>query len=242
MKSCELKLKKYESGYVICVENSCIGTVQFYDNPFHMQNCYLKIKLTYSDNKFSARLFKELKREAGRPLQVMISSADVSLAEFLKAGGFVCKRKCYEVKATVNDFVGRKTDMRLFSCQAGDNEYDIACKMMFDYYALTHKSVNPCTADFQSFCRSLPAEVIFAEKKSAITSLAFIDKNEIAYVCGSDKSHFQSFACNLVSKIFEKYGEVVFESDNCDWAATSLMKLFKNQSETSIDTYVYTRE
>lgn len=88
----------------------------------------------------------------------------------------------------------------------------------------------------------MPAEAIFAEKKSAITSLAFIDKNEIAYVCGNDKSHFQSFACNLIAKIFEKHGEVVFESDNCDWAATSLRKLFKNQSEASVDTYVYTRE
>ncbi len=150
------EIKKYESGYVIFVENSCIGTVQFYDNPFHMQNCYVKIRLTYSDNKFSARLFKELKREAGRPLQVMISSADVSLSKFLKAGGFVRKLKCYEVKATVNDFVGRKTDMRLFSCQAGDNEYGIACKIMFDYYALTHKPVNKCTSRFlpQFACRS----------------------------------------------------------------------------------------
>ncbi len=41
-------------------------------------------------------------------MQVMISSADVSLSEFLKAGGFVRKRKCYEVKATVNDFIGHK--------------------------------------------------------------------------------------------------------------------------------------
>lgn len=85
----------------------------------------------------------------------------------------------------------------------------------------------------------LPEDVIYSVQDSEIVSAAFIEENEIAYVCSADEENFGAFARCLVCTMLEKYETVCFESDDCDWAAMLLRSLFKNHEETSFDTYVY---
>ena len=84
--------------------------------------------------------------------------------------------------------------------------------------------------------------MIYSTRGGEIKSIAFVAENEIAYVCGADEKCFAAFASSLVCTMLEKYETIYFESDDCDWAAMLLRSLFKNQEETSYDTYVYDNE
>lgn len=158
------------------------------------------------------------------------------------AGGFECRRKCYEVEAGAEDFNGGESDVQLLHSHDGKPDYERCCRMMFDYYVQNHKTVNPWTADYETFRHDMPADVVFDELDGKITSLAFVEDNEIAYVCGTDKRHFTNFVCSLVTAMFEKHETVCFESDDCNWAAMQLRSMFKHQDETSFDSYVFDKE
>ena len=88
--------------------------------------------------------------------------------------------------------------------------------------------------DCKTFCFGLPENVFYVEKDGFMVNLAFVENNEIAYVCLTD-NRFENFACNLVTLMFKKYSEIFFESDDCDWAATVLKNLLKNQNAESFD-------
>ena len=237
-----LTLQRTDDTYIV-YQNECrIGSLRLYDNPHHMHNCYVKLKLDELDTEFSAELFKELRKIAGRPLQFMVDSDDAELIAFLLSGGFVCRRKCYEVEAGKVDYIGGQVDAPLEYCRVGEPDYEAACRMLFAHYAETHKAVNPWTADYETFCNALPEDEIYSKQGGEIVSVAFVEENEIAYVCGVDKNSFAEFARSLVCTMLEKYETICFESDDCDWAAMLLKSLFKNQEETSYDTYVYDNE
>lgn len=234
-----LRLRKLDDKYDI-FQNGChIGMFQLYDNRYHMSNCYVKLEMEKLDAKISAELFCKLREIANRPLQVMVSSDNMALAALLNAGGFTCRRKCYEIEAGTEDYIGGNVDMPLEYCCIGEPDYECACKMMFDYYVVTHKAINPWTADYESFCENMPAEIVCSKVDGKIISLAFIEENEIAYVCGMDKQQFADFARCLAVIMLAKYGTISFESDDCDWAAMLLKNMFINQDERSLDTYVY---
>ena len=234
-----LTLQRTDDTYIV-YQNECrIGSLRLYDNPHHMHNCYVKLKLDELDTEISAELFKELRKIAGRPLQVMVDSDDAELIAFLLAGGFVCRRKCNEVEADIKDYIGGQADAPLEHFRIGEPNYEKACRMLFAHYAETHKAVNPWTADYETFCDALPEDMIYSKQGAEIVSVAFVEENEIAYVCGVDKNSFAEFARSLVCTMLEKYETICFESDDCDWAAMLLKSLFKNQEETSYDTYVY---
>ena len=234
-----LTLQKTDDTYIACRNDCRIGSLRLYDNPHHMCNCYVNLELDEPDTKISTELFKALHEIAGRPLQVMVDSDDAELIAFLLAGGFVCRRKCYEVEAGIEDYIGGQTDAPLEYCRIGEPDYEEACRMLFAHYTETHKAVNPWTADYETFCGELPEDVICSKQDGEIVSLAFVEKNEIAYVCGADEKGFAEFARSFVCDMLEKYKTICFESDDCDWAAVLLKSLFKNQEETSYDTYVY---
>lgn len=215
-----------------------LGLVELYENAAHAINCYVKLEMKCFDNEASAELFSHLKELVHRPLQAMVESDDVQTVAFLAAGGFVCKRKCYEVEAYPDDYIGGSSDMRLFHGSIGTPEYEACCRLMYRYYAGTHKEINPLTAGYEAFCAELPTTAIYAKCRDQITSLAFIEDNEIAYVCGRDKKHFGQFAKSLALSILAQYGSVLFEADDCDWAAMMLKALFINQRDDSFDTYV----
>jgi len=237
-----LTLQRTDDTYIVCQDERRIGSLCLYDNPHHMRNCYVKLELDEPDTEIGAEVFKELRKIAGRPLQVLVDSDDAELIAFLFAGGFACRRKCYEVEAGIEDYIGGQADAPLEHCGIGESDYEKACRMLFEYYKETHKTVNPWTADYETFCKELPKNVICSKQGGKIVSLAFIEENEIAYACGADKNSFAEFARSLVCAMLENHKTIFFESDDCDWAAMLLRSLFKNQEDTSYDTYVYDNE
>lgn len=224
----------------VCVDETHIGTICLSENPHHKRNCCVELKLRYYDNAVSAELFEKLSQMIRRPLQVMVNSDDTKITSFLTDGGFVCKRKCYEVEVTKEDWIGTETPVSLRSAHKGDEMYDRCSKIMYERYKDTHKDINPWTAESDDFRKNLPSDVLCEADGDAIVNLAFVEENEIAYVYGADPSRFSGFAAALVQKLFARHETVFFESDDCDWAAMRLRALFANQDETSFDTYVYT--
>lgn len=234
-----VRLVQKDGKYAVYRDEQLMGFVELYDNPGHGKNRYVRLELELLDTEISGELFSGLRALAGRPLQAMVSSEDMELIAFLTAGGFRCRRKCYEVQAGAADYIGGKGNMELTRCAAGEPDYDAACGMLFQYYLATHEAVNPWTAGYTAFSAELPADVICGKADGRMVSLAFVEGNEIAYVCGADRQHFADFARSLASVMLEKYETVFFESDDCDWAAMTLKALFTNQDESSLDTYVY---
>lgn len=215
-----------------------LGEIELYENPFHGVNCYAKVRLTCLQPAVSEELWHKIKEIAGRPLQVMVDSSDEAMIRFLSAGGFQCRRKCYEVDACAADYIGSKINLPLFPCSAGDPAYESCCRMMYCQYLKLHEPINPWTGDFAAFCDRLPQAAVYAKNESAIESAAFLDGNEIAYVCSLDKQHFFLFAQSLLSAMFNKYDRISFECDDCDWTAMTLKNFFVNQGDACFCTYL----
>lgn len=214
--------KKSDNEYNVYYNDKSIGTVLFFYNPHHMKNCYIKLSLDFLDNKLSKELFSRLRKIAGCPLQIMSESDDTEVVAFLTSGGFICKRKCYEVEAEASDYMGELKKISLSTAVEGETEYTQVCKQMYEYYIASHEKINPYTAGFEAFCKELPKTVIYAKSGIEIISLAFVENNEIAYVCGKESKQFKEFAQSLVTFMFSKYKTICFESDDCDWAAMVL--------------------
>lgn len=234
-----IRLEQENEYYIVWQDDLRHGTVSLYDNPGHMGNRYVKLALDRYDTAISVELFRLLREIAGRPLQAMVSSCNVEQVLFLIAGGFVCKRKCYEVEASAEDYVGEQSDVPLSKTNRGEAAYDRCCEILFNHYVETHRAVNPWTAGYKVYLEELPETVAYQELDGRITALAFLEENEIAYVVGTNKSVFLDFASSLVTEMFEHYETILFESDDCDWWAMALKSLFANQDETSFDTFVF---
>lgn len=231
--------EKSENAYTVLYKGADVGTVVLSCNPYHKTNCYVNPELNCFNPQLSKKLFVKLKEIVHCPLQVMAESDDIPLTAFLTAGEYICKRKCYEVEAGISDYIGCIMSTPLCCSTLGDPEYEQACRQLYEYYVASHAQINPWTSDYESFCRKLPATVLYAGSADSIVSCAFVESNEIAYVCGKDKNQFKDFSQCLVSHMLSQYETVCFESDDCDWVAMLLRSLFKNLSESSYDTYVY---
>lgn len=218
--------------------NEFIGTVNIYNNPHHMQNCYVKLDLKSPDTGASSALFYSLREMVGKPLQVMVDSSDCSMIAFLTAGGFTCKRKCYEVNASAQEYVGGKGGYLLDECDRGTDVYETCCSIMYRHYMDTHESVNPWTSDYGSFCAALPNHAVYCKCGKEVVSLAFVEENEIAYMTGADELMFLCFAKTLVNAMMASHERICFEADDTDWAAMMLRSLFVNQGDESFDTYI----
>lgn len=234
-----LTIQKQDNKCSVSYNGQQLGIVEIFDNPCHMTNCYVKLNMKHLDISISAELFEKLKALAGRPLQAMVDSTDMEAVTFLTAGGFIRKRRCYGTKACLADYVGGRADLKICSAFAGDPDYELCCSNMYRYYVDTHKAINPWTADYAAFCTKLPGRAVYAKMEDHIASLAFIEENEIAYVCGNDKDYFSYFAQALASSMLADHKSIFFESDDCDWAAMTLKSLFVNQDEASFDTYIF---
>lgn len=230
--------EKSENAYTVLYKGADVGTVVLSRNPYHKANCYVKPELNCFDPQLSKELFAKLKEIVHCPLQVMAESDDIPLTAFLTADGFICKRKCYEVEAGLSDYIGSIKNTPPCRTIAGESEYEQACRQMFEHYVATHETINPWTNDYEFFRKELPETAHYAENASEIIACAFVEDNEIAYVCGKDKNHFKDFSQCLLSHMLSQYETVCFESDDCDWAAMTLRSLFKNLNESSYDTYV----
>ena len=234
-----IRLEQENEYYIVWQEDLRLGTVSLYDNTCHIGNRYVKLALDRYDTAISAELFRLLREIAGRPLQAMIESDNTEQVRFLISGGFVCKRKCYEVEASAKDYVGEASYTPLSKTKRGEGVYDRCCEILFSHYVETHRAVNPWTAGYEAFLEDLPETVAYQVMDGRIIALAFVEENEIAYVVGMNKSVFLDFASSLVTEMFEHYKTIFFESDDCDWPAMALKSLFVNQDETSFDTFVF---
>lgn len=231
--------EKSANEYDLLHNGKFIGTVALSHNLYHQTNCYVKLKLSCFDPQLSKELFAQLKDIAGCPLQVMADSDDVVLTDFLIAGGFICKRKCYEVEAEISDYIGSINKTSPCHTIAGESKYEQACRQMYEYYVASHAKINPWTSDYETFWKKVPETVLYAESESEITACAFVEDNVIAYICGKDNGHFKEFAQCLITFMLSQYETICFESDDCDRAAMTLRSLFQNLDESSYDTYVY---
>ncbi|HEL2685688.1 GNAT family acetyltransferase [Streptococcus suis] len=188
-----------------------LGKIHSYQNPYHQTNIYLRLDLVGYDCKIAKQLFQSLQTSlGGKPLQVMLSSAEQERIHFLTAAGFVCKRKCYEFEVSKQDYLSQTGTSNLSIVHKGTAPYQIACQQIFDHYQTVHQDINPWTASQEEFEKDLP-DLVYTDSENC----AFVENNEIAYVCGKDEQTFDFFIQTVICQLFEQYEQISFEAD--DW-------------------------
>ena len=207
-------------------------------NPLHNANYYLDVNFDGINIENAKELFDEFAKDLDKPLQIMLSSEDAEKIEILKAAGFACKRKCYEVEANEQDYIGGKGEGKVQYSHIGENVYEQCCGQMLNRYILTHKYVNPWSGSKEEFWAELPRCVAYFCVDEDPISFAFVEDEEIAYVCGENAQEFRAFAKALIAEMFDKYESIMFEADDCDEFAIELKRMFTNQDEESFDTYI----
>ena len=208
--------------------------MEIYRNKYHAAHLYLRIQ---DGESIDPSVFQALMKEYSCPLQVMVPSQSEGLVSLLTDSGFQVMRRCYEVEASKRDLLSCLPPFvtELPSAQKGSAEYAVCAKMMFDHYTETHAKVNPLTASLDEFVDSLPAVVAYDPERSAA---AFLEGNEIAYVCSRRRDEFSVFAQRLLACLFNRYDRICFEADDTDWAAMALKSMFSTKPDPSFDTYV----
>ena len=219
-----------------------IGCITVSDNPFHNTLCYLNLGLTQYDPSIAKALFSHLRIELGQPLQVMLCSAK-DMHNFLIAGGFARRRRCYELEVASSDLAAPLTStVRLRTVQKGSVLYNTCCGLLYSYYSATHEAVSPLTVTQEVFCTNLPETVVCCVEDGKPVHYAFIEPDEagyeVAYVGTADSSSFSGFAQTLVHELFQKCDTLTAECDDTDPAAMELMRLFQTSCDESYDTYI----
>jgi len=213
--------------------------IEFYENPLHAQNVYLHL---HGGGKMpDADAFRALRARLGRPLQILLSSDD-PLCAHLAACGFVRRRACFEMRVTAADLVRPlPAPAAVRAAVRGEAKYAAACALEYDYYRTTHAGVNPLTCGAARFASSLPDDVIYLPHDAdGIACAAFVEGKEIAYLCTRDGGAAPAaFTAAVLSRLFAAYGEITFEADDTDPAATALRALFRPDGAPSWDTYIF---
>ncbi|MCK3904876.1 GNAT family acetyltransferase [Streptococcus suis] len=214
-----------------------VGKIHSYQNPYHQANIYLRLDLVDYDWTIAEQLFQSLQTYlGGKPLQVMLSSAEQERIHFLTAASFVCKRKCYEFEVTKQDYLGQATTTSIITARKGTALYQRASQQIFDHYQTVHQDINPWTASQEEFEKGLP-DLVYTDS----TNCAFVENNEIAYVCGKDEQSFDSFIQTVICQLFEQYEQISFEADDCDPIAMRLADQFRQPNKPSWNTYILDR-
>lgn len=207
-------------------------------NPLHNANYYLDVNFQGINMENAKELFDEFAKDLDRPLQIMLSSEEIEKIKILKAAGFVCKRKCYEVEAEEQDYIAGKGEGEVQYFYVGGAVYEQCCGRMLNRYISTHKDINPWSGSKEDFLAKLPECVACFCADGNLTSFAFIEEEEIAYLYGENLQEFRAFAKVLIAEMFGKYEAITFEADDCDELAMELKSMFANQDEESFDTYI----
>ncbi len=228
--------------YKIYASGEDIGCIAVSQNPYHNRHSYLDLRLTRYDPQIAAELFRALRQELHSPLQVMLYASE-SMHNFLIAGGFERRRRCYALEAHAADLaIPLEKAVPLARVSKGTAEYDLCRKMLYDYYGKTHFAVSPLTADMESFCADLPDTVLCHMERGRIVHFAFVEPEEegyeIAYVGSVRPADFKPFAQSLVATLFRKCDLITAECDDVDPAAMALKALFRLPDGTPYDTYI----
>ncbi len=216
-----------------------LGTIDTYSNPHHQTNTYLKLDLVDYSCAIAEQLFQSLQAYLNnKPLQVMLSSAEQEKIHFLTAAGFICKRKCYEFTVTKEDYRGQQVPVQLITAYKGSAAYQQAAHHLFQQYTAVHQAINPLTASQENFENELP-DLAYVDPKNWKHS-AFVENNEVAYICGQDSRNFDHFAQQVICQLFKNKHQIFFEADDCDPIAMRLAGLFQNKPKESWNTYILT--
>lgn len=215
-----------------------IGCIAVSRNPVHDCHCHLNMGLEQYGPEIAAALFPLLRKELGLPLKMMLCPTP-ELHAFLTAGGFVRKRRCWELEVSAGDLAGPLLyAMPLTSARKGSELYDACCALMYDYYRATHQAVSPLTATQEEFCAHLPVSVLCAMDNGTPIHCAFLDHEELAYTATSDPATFPDFAQTIVAELFRRYETITTECDDCDSCAMTIKSLFQTEDGDSWDTYI----
>ena len=119
-----------------------IGCITVSDNPYHNTHRYLNLGLTQYDPSIAKELFSHLHKELGQPLQIMLYSKP-EMHNFLTAGGFVRRRRCYELEVASSDLaVPLIPTVELLNAQKGSALYNTCCDLLYAYYSAAHEAVS----------------------------------------------------------------------------------------------------
>ena len=235
-------VRRGDDQYQIYDAGEDLGWVAVSRNPYHDRHFYLELGLTRYERSLAAELFGLLRRELGRPLQVMLYASQV-MDDFLLGGGFECRRRCYELEVSSANLAAPLGDtVPLMEVTKGSAEYDRCRKMLYDYYSETHRGVSPLTVDEETFCADLPDTVLCRTEEGDIAHFAFVEPDgggcEIAYLGTKRPSDFMPFAWSLMAGLFRRYDFISMECDDTDPAAMALRSLFRLPEGTPYDTYI----
>lgn len=216
--------------------------MNIYENRFHSGHLYLHIEDYEADN-IQVSQFEELIAKYNKPLQIIVPSNSVQLISLLKEAGFLLKRKCYEMHVGASDLNLPLPNhlQKMIDTQKSMQDYTKCAELMYHYYCDAHAPINPMTASKSEFYELLPDVAVYSVADDIINAAAFIEENEIAYVCTNNRMAFSEFAQSLLSYMFNKHKRIFFEADDTDWAATRLRAMFSISNTFSYDTYVKSR-
>ena len=236
-----MNITKHKNVYQIEECGKRLATIKTYRNQHHLRNCYIQFDLNGNEKISDASILQTIAVEMKCPLQAMIASSEIQKANFLKGQGFKKVRVCHEVEVEKNDLAAIESfqQMTIFKASRGDADYLACCEMLFKYYKAAHESINPLTSPFEEFIELMPDEVLYTKDNDMIQHAAFVERDEIAYVCSINEKTFERFALTIVNVLFEVYPSINFEADKTDWAAMTLKKLFNVESTVTFDTWIY---
>lgn len=232
-------IKIDKSKYQIIDQNHEIGEIDLYRNLFHDSCIYLKFNLKYYPLAFP---FSEIKRIEKKPLQVMAESSQIDLTNFLLRNNFICKRKCYEARVSVNNLKTQlHDDHQIYKFAQDSKYYERLCQQLYYYYKKVHQNVSPLTATFQDFLSDVPTKTGFFDlnEKNQIQNIIFTEENEIAYAVSQNLSSFSSFKEAVLDQLFNQYNEIFFEADDVDLVAMNLLHTFDLKLTDSFNTYIF---
>lgn len=236
-----MNITKQDNIYQIEENGRRLATIKTYRNQYHLRNRYIRFDLNDHEKIIDPSILQSIADEQKCPLQAMIASSETQKANFLKAQGFKNVRACHELEDEKDDLLVIESfqEMRTLKANRGDADYLSCCEMLFEYYQVTHESINPLTSPFEEFIELIPDEVLYAKNHHEIQHAAFVEGDEIAYVCSIDEQTFARFAFTVVNMLFEVYPSIIFEADNTDWVAMTLKNLFNVASTVTFDTWIY---
>lgn len=219
-----------------------IGCVAVYDYECPEQHCSLQLGLDEYDPAIAKELFSLLRQELGRPLQYTKFSSQ-KLHDFLTAGGFLRKRRSYEIEVSSADLVAPICPaVALHTAQKGSALYNACCEQLYGYHCANQEAVSLPAESREDFCAGLPETVFCALADGKPIHCAFVTPEDFGYTVGSvgsgDLSAFAVFAQSLLCELFQKCDRLMMECADDDPAAMQLMGLFHISMDWSVDTYV----
>lgn len=211
--------------------------METYTNKFHSKNLYIKIK---DMSQIKPEDFDELIKKSGKALQIGLYSDQEDVIAFIKKCGFSLKRVTYELEVGKDDLKKPLIDegLKLKKTTKGQKSYHTCLKLLYDYYKKTHQSINPLSVGLEEFARTIPENALYYEENGKIIFAAFLENDEIAYLAGSDLKNPKALIAATLRETFKANEKIFFEADNTDPLASMMKDFFKENSESTYETYV----